>query len=70
MNPNLVILQLEPNGGLEVFELPGPNLDVEPVALVRDLDDLRPSKSIRAENVKCKQTKFLKIKVCRKVRTY
>ena len=40
----LVVLQLEPDGGLEVLELPGPDLDVETVPLVRDLDDLGPRK--------------------------
>ena len=39
----LVALELEPNGGLEVLELPGTDLDVESVPLVGDLDDLRPS---------------------------
>ena len=45
-----MVLKLEPDGGLEVLELAGPDLDVEPIALVRDLDDLRPGEP-RDQNI-------------------
>ena len=41
-----MILEFEPDGGLEMFELPRPDLDVEPVPLVRDLDDLGPREPV------------------------
>ena len=40
----LVILQLEADGRLKVLEFAGPDLDVESVPLVRNLDDLGPRK--------------------------
>ena len=40
----LVILKLEADGRLKVLEFARPNLDVESVPLVRNLDDLGPRK--------------------------
>jgi len=47
-----MILELEPDGGLEMFELPRPDLDVEPVPLVRDLDDLGPREPVDPQSKK------------------
>jgi hypothetical protein len=41
-----VVFQLEADGGFKVLELARPDLDVESVALVGDLDDLGPGKPV------------------------
>ena len=46
-----VVAQLEPDRGLELLKLPGPQLDVEAVPLVGDLDDLGPRESVDPEPV-------------------
>jgi len=50
-----VVFQLEADGGLEMFELPRPDLDVESVPLVRDFDYLRPGKPVYPQPVPVKQ---------------
>lgn len=45
-----MVSQLEADGRLELLELPGPQLHVEVVTLVADLQDLGPREPIDAES--------------------
>jgi len=47
-----VVGQLEANGGFVLLELPRSDLDVEMVALVRDLQDLGPGKAVDAQSIR------------------
>jgi len=47
-----VVGQLEANGGFVLLELPRSDLDVEVVALVRDLQDLGPGKAVDAQSIR------------------
>jgi hypothetical protein len=50
-----VVFQLEADGGLEMFELPRPDLDVESVPLVRDFYNLRPGETVDPQPVPMKK---------------
>jgi len=47
-----VVGQLEANGGFVLLEFPRSDLDVEVVALVRDLQDLGPGKAVDAQSIR------------------
>jgi len=47
-----VVGQFEANGGFVLLELPRSDLDVEMVALVRDLQDLGPGKAVDAQSIR------------------
>ena len=48
---HLMVGQLEANGALKLLKLSWPDLDVEVVALVGDLEDLGPGKAVDAQAV-------------------
>ena len=46
-----MVFQLEADGGLKVFKLARPDLDVEAISLVGDLDDLGPGEAVDPQPV-------------------